>query len=449
MSIRFFYLLSIFCLLCNASASGGRGPRGTRGRIADIDQRRVKQDDVASDSSNVNDSNEVVVSGDSKGKGNGGSKKKKGSKKAPKKRDCEISEYTGSASPSNAMFYFLLSHSPISLIFKTEEKNNRVEYKCKTNSQDTGGIVDEIEFKVDTSDRLKVNIEYRETIETNSSNTNTDTETQYEIAFDRIIEYTKPNSTSSDSEAYDWVNDEIVQEMQLTDWQSFSGISNDAGGVVSSFDVVSVDNTVAFTFKVARADDGNMTANSMKIDFELMNFSWVHTDSYVALVSTVTSKRNVGVHNNTKRKDVSDVLIDFVGAVNTVGFVPFGSFTWATTADAAINGTKGDSITINVIATSAPPSGRRLMDNGTIETIAFSFVGAGAKGSSDIYWDPEAGIGYDTSGGRRFGVYMGAAIGVVAFVVLIIGVVIMRRRRGRVSGRQNTGFKSGGNPALS
>ena len=50
---------------------------------------------------------------------------------------------------------------------------------------------------------------------------------------------------------------------------------------------------------------------------------------------------------------------------------------------------------IQVVATS-PPAGsqRRLQDGSSREQIAFSFIGDGAQGSPDIFWDPEAGVDY-------------------------------------------------------
>ena len=46
-------------------------------------------------------------------------------------------------------------------------------------------------------------------------------------------------------------------------------------------------------------------------------------------------------------------------------------------------------VNLQVVATSPTDA-----TNPTEEQIAFSFIGDGAKSSPDIYWDPEAGVGY-------------------------------------------------------
>ena len=54
--------------------------------------------------------------------------------------------------------------------------------------------------------------------------------------------------------------------------------------------------------------------------------------------------------------------------------------------------------TIQVVATS--PSDTMPEEDGR-QRIAYSFVGDGAQSASEIYWDAEAGIGYESSAGRH------------------------------------------------
>jgi hypothetical protein len=285
------------------------------------------------------------------------------------------------------------------MYYYAAESISEVAFECKAktvNEADDTEIKDEIKFKVKRGEQgLKVKVEYEQEIETNS--TEMDTETQYEISYDRLVEYMKSdNSTSAGGAAYDWEIDTVLQTIDLVSWQTFSAVQDDADGITSVFHVTTTDETVTFTFTISRAEKTEvLTANSMKIDFQLKNFTWASPNSYVALISTIESKRKVEVENDEQdEKNVDEVRISFADAVDSSAaarsVVPFGEYRWATTAVAASNATDGrDSATIEVIATSGAAA----------NTIAFSFVGEGAQGSSNIFWDPEAGIAYASSSG--------------------------------------------------
>jgi hypothetical protein len=252
-----------------------------------------------------------------------------------------------------------------------------------------------------------------------------ETETEYEIVFDRIVEYRK--NASGGEEAYDW-DDEIVQVLSLQSWERFSQVTDDADGVLSYFAVSSLDGHVTFNFTVSRADQGErVTANKMKIDFSLVDFPWDSDDTYVALLSTVESKqKQIAVEYmdeeddmlleedagpGKKSKKAKDVIITFDQAQDVVGIIPFGAYTWEETAEAippttpnetttdgtAIQRLAGDGAvpaTIRVVATSPPTETSEIMQ---ARRIGFSFVGDAAISASNIYWDPEAGIGYSQS----------------------------------------------------
>ena len=65
--------------------------------------------------------------------------------------------------------------------------------------------------------------------------------------------------------------------------------------------------------------------------------------------------------------------------------------------------------TIQVVATSPTDDGGQI--------IAYSFIGDGAHSASEIYWDPQAGIGYSAAMGRQVS-FAGLAVslfGVLAY----------------------------------
>jgi len=154
-------------------------------------------------------------------------------------------------------------------------------------------------------------------------------------------------------------------------------------------------------------------------------------------MSTVQSKKKVKMEYDDqasvggKAKKAEDVTIGFTDGMESLGVSTFGEYTWAAEAEVentkpfnstsmAMVGRQGSSeypedpnnytatddytgtttgtddyytpSTIQVIATSPPSLG-----NETSQAIAYSFVGYAAHMASDIYWDPEAGVGYSSA----------------------------------------------------
>ena len=304
-------------------------------------------------------------------------------------------------------------------LLPSAQEDDEVEFECKVKEEDEESdfeLKDKIDFKITTGERgLGVKIEYKQEIETN--NMETETETEYEVIFDRIIEYRKAASVDSAEKAYDWDLDDVIQTVTLSDWLGFSAVTDDATGIVSFFSVSSLDGHVNFNFTVSRADQGEqVTANKMKIDFRLVDFPWMHNDTYVALLSTVESTREVDVDYDDDVDEMSptpasrtalDVMISFEEAQGAVGVIPFGEYTWEQTAEVVepfSNETTtiqrsgieqvGIPTTISVVATSPTYIENTAKSQ---QWIAFSFVGDAAISASNIYWDPEAGIGYSES----------------------------------------------------
>ena len=298
-------------------------------------------------------------------------------------------------------------------------------------------IEDELKFNVRATngDYLKITVEYETEVETIQSET--ETETQYTVVFDRLLEYRKVGNSPDDH--YEWGVDEVVAEWRLNTWDPLSDIQTTADNRT----IFSATTGMAtFTFTIAQTDSDDLTTNKMKIDFLLENYPWDSSgNTYVALVSRIETEREIETDTTDGNDQVSDVLINFKDAVDTIGFVPFGEYTWATTAEATFVATpttgmeddgtanstnvavgrsttagQNQTTTISVIASKSSSSTMQTStSNSTMEEIAFSFVGAG-QGANRIFWDPEAGIGYSSSSASK-------VVGSLMISVLSIGLM--------------------------
>lgn len=277
-----------------------------------------------------------------------------------------------------------------------------VKFKCKAKTEDSvSELKDEIKFKVSTDDegQLKVEVEYEQEIETEESET--ETETNYEITYGSLLEF-KP-AGSSVTGAYDFDSTTIVNETPLT-MGSFGAVADD--GSSYTFSIASTDGAAVFTFTISRGGDNeHVTANKMKIDFELKDYEWTATDTNMALLSTIESQREIKIEfeDDEESEDASEiavkagpgskkteeVTISFAEAVESTGVNVFGEYTWAKDATVrSVNDTATADIVIEVIATS-PVDGS--------DVVAFSFVGDAARMAEDIYWDPTVGVAYAAS----------------------------------------------------
>ncbi|CAB9499278.1 expressed unknown protein [Seminavis robusta] len=297
-------------------------------------------------------------------------------------------------------------------------------------------IKDKIKYKVETGKKgVQVKIQYEQEYEQeyqeedgSTEEISGESETEFEIVFDSIIEYakgeTKVANNTTDEQAYDWEADTVVQTLPLDDWNDLSTVMS--AGVVSYFLASTSDQIVAFNFTISRTGEGEkLGANAMKIDVHIVNFPWQRNDTYLALVSSVSSELEVDVKHDDEATVLlaqQDVQIPFAG-IDTIGFVPFGSYSWETMAevvetDAVImvdeestsstvqkSGIIGSAVgkpyqTIQVVATSPVDASSNETTSSSFEmaeTIAYSFVGSLAQNASYIYWDPSAGVGYSES----------------------------------------------------
>ena len=296
-------------------------------------------------------------------------------------------------------------------------------------------ISDEIKYKVE-ADRngIEVKVEYEQEYEEETAGDeeeiSVESETEFEITFEKIIEYAKnKTSTSIEGEAYDWELDEIVQTLELGSWADFTAVANDTSNTVSYFSATTEDQIVSFNFTISRANqDEKLTANTMKIDMHIINFPWMRDDTYLALMSSVKSKSEIDVDYDDEATAVlsqqqqeqiqrimapEDVVFSFQNLQDTNGVAAFGEYKWETTAEVISNVTEGETVAVPAdgegaltarqgspamnqstsseviqVVASSPPG------NQTTQSIAYSFVGPAAQGASHIYWDPEAGIRY-------------------------------------------------------
>ena len=185
--------------------------------------------------------------------------------------------------------------------------------------------------------------------------------------------------------------------------------------------------STSFNFTISRSDrDEHITANSLKIDVKIIDFPWARADSYVALISTTESKKKVKVEyddqataskgGKSKRTKEVTVSLGEEGMESSLGFEAFGEYTWDEDAEAltpevdlfdsistVLVARQGDGVglsetksTIQVVATSPT--------DGDGQIIAYSFIGDGAHSASEIYWDPQAGIGYSSATSRHVSV---------------------------------------------
>ena len=203
---------------------------------------------------------------------------------------------------------------------------------------------------------------------------------------------------------YDWSDsDSVVKRLDLSSWGEFSTLTAGTDDeITTSFLVTSLDERATFTFTVTRASEGeSVNANTMKIDFRLVDFPWSDEENtYVALLCAVETEKKTEVEYEDDSEDtVEDVAIDFGGATGDLGFVPFGKLTWATEAYVLddVNATNEDVMHLwqNGTDISVVASTGSNVDG--VEEIAFAFIGSVAEKSTDLYWDPSAGVSYATA----------------------------------------------------
>ncbi|KAL3932281.1 MAG: hypothetical protein SGBAC_010921 [Bacillariaceae sp.] len=349
------------------------------------------------------------------------------------------------------------------------DTGTEVEFKCK--SKDKSGLLkteDKIKYKCSYDEKgLKIKVKYEQEVKSetpDSTSTNTDedvtvadagvrrlaeqtqtTETEYEVVFDRLIEYAKPDGavpTSAAAQAYNFDEDTTVNSIDLTKMAPFSKVKMEPNGDIK-FQISTLDEVATFFFTISPGGDGaEVTANKMKIDVDIKGYQWRQRASNMAMLANIESGTEVDIDYEDDQQVVqpASVAVRFgTSTIDTSMLRPFGEFTWARDAvvyDVDSNSTNipADS-TIMVSPAQAsdltPPSANNDTAVGVASTtiqvvstsasdgsdsMAFSFVGPGAQMADEIFWDPEAGIGYAPSGAFGYGFMV--ACGMMLAVVL-------------------------------
>jgi hypothetical protein len=266
--------------------------------------------------------------------------------------------------------------------------NDKLKFKVRP---DGGGLV------------VKVSLEQ----ETESETMETEVETGFAVRFDKLYEYRKQTTSgimtrSASDDAYQFGTDEIVQEWDLDEWTDISGVTTDGDLLKFSATALGI---AKFGFTIAQSDSADISANRMKIDFTLDGYNWTSDDTFLALISHIETENDVKVKDENEENEGEDAdmaqtateaNIDFSKVSNLMGYSAFGTYSWVPTAEAttSTNTTDGRFLevteTVNVVATTAAEDVGMAKQN-----IAFSFL---TRGANKIYWDPEAGVGYNVEG---------------------------------------------------
>mmetsp|Transcript_43056 Transcript_43056/g.104211 ORF Transcript_43056/g.104211 Transcript_43056/m.104211 type:complete len:402 (+) Transcript_43056:198-1403(+) len=374
--------------------------------------------------------------------------------------------HAASISTSYAKPYVHHPRSSLRSLKKSDKKDDKdvvisrecelVEFEFKCKSKDKSDLLktkDTIKYKCSYDEKgLKIKVKYEQEVKSetsDSSSANGDqgvtvagagsrrlaaqketTETEYEVVFDRLMEYAKPDGvvpTSATAQAYKFDEDTTINSINLTKMAPFSKVKMEPNGDIK-FQISTLDKVATFFFTISPGGDGaEVTANNMKIDVDIKGYQWQERTSNMAVLANVESGTEVDIDYEDDQQVVqpASVAVRFgTSTIDTSMLRPFGEFTWARDAVvyAAGNSTNlttdstilvspaeagGDmtaptndtaaavaSTTIQVVATSASDGS---------DNMAFSFVGPGAQMADEIFWDPEAGVGYAPSGAFEYG----------------------------------------------
>jgi len=151
--------------------------------------------------------------------------------------------------------------------------------------------------------------------------------------------------------------------MDLDDWEPLSDVEDD--GTIATFTATSKGREggdITFDFTISRADvNDQITANTMKIDFNVADWPWMRNDTYVALLSTVETERKIKakVKKHNKADVTMDLQVAFDDVADTSEFVPYGRYEWENTAEASEESFANETAfarrtvqTVSVVATS-------------------------------------------------------------------------------------------------
>jgi len=265
-------------------------------------------------------------------------------------------------------------------------------------------------------------------------------EIDFDVLFSKLIEYV-PNQEELDS-GYTFTEETpVVQTFNLKEWSDFQGIDgmSDILDDGISFNIKTADNKAMFRFTLDTSvkPETGLSANNMKIDLEVEDFPWSRNDTFLALVSSIQSEKKIKTAARRGRKpkgvvdqDINAIVADYAqkgrkgnlamaipfGQLAGDNSSPFGEVMYVEqaevttlesrnrflketdnnsmeTSDTAQSNDNYEMVAKDIfVVASSPPTVNAAEKR---EQIAFSFINS--NNAQKVFWDPEVGVGYQSS----------------------------------------------------
>ncbi|MFX1534929.1 MAG: hypothetical protein ACFFDI_11955 [Promethearchaeota archaeon] len=287
---------------------------------------------------------------------------------------------------------------------ESESHDRELEMKVEADSAEIKSILaqgerkDKIEFKIETSDIIRMVLKYSPEFssESNSTEVESEIELQFAIKFEEIIEYFDDGTAGNGYQQGEEISN---YEVGQSGWQdlaySLTSINETKVHVIQA---ITNDNvftaTLRLTEDVLAFPNSTLTPNSVKIDITIDKFPYASDSSSLALKTkvetgasqeikeeTLEEEEGFGENETEVRLDVDTDTLASLGINNITGF-----FSWAETALV-------DDQIINVLSSSLVDSSDDhdddLEEGESSYTMYFSFI---ATHPEKIIWDPKIGV---------------------------------------------------------
>jgi len=128
----------------------------------------------------------------------------------------------------------------------------------------------------------------------------TKVETKFDVKYTKMIEY-EPNDENPENGYF--LGDQIVQNISLSNFAEFQASPSNAEDGKMTYTVTTADKTASFRFTVDTAvKPTGFSANTMKIDVDIVGFPWKQDNTFLALLSTVRSEKKVKTNSKYVNK---------------------------------------------------------------------------------------------------------------------------------------------------
>lgn len=332
-----------------------------------------------------------------------------------------------------------------------KDKSKRDKRSCKERTT-TEGVLDikcgdkkmgdRIHFNVAADQGIDVGIEYKTFVK--SLDGDTKTSTKFDVKYTQLLEY-RPETPEAQ---YDFDETSIVQTLDLSTWTEKveEGTDNAEDGTMTYlFKTADEDISFRFTVDTTVQPETQMSANKMKIDVDIKDFPWLESGTFLALISEVRSEKKVQTKFPKRGKkgvvegDVQQItqgyaagkkpnkltVMDIAFGTRTAdNMTPYGAYSILPeamiTVPAPTDTVPTDDFTTAETAQTTAIVPKKIFvlasefegdmtspDAGPKSTIAFSFIHSSK--ATEIYWDPEVGVGYNSAASSL----LNAASGVV------------------------------------